>query len=58
MSGIQTHFSGDRLGGKLGKVKRLVIPSRVVKLVRDIFSEADGQYTGIKTVIESVHDLF
>jgi hypothetical protein len=46
------------LGGKLGRVKRLVIPSCVVKLVRDNFSEADGQYTGIKIVIESVHDLF
>jgi hypothetical protein len=46
------------LGGKLGRVKRLVIPSCVVKLVRDNFSEVDGQYTGIKIVIESVHDLF
>jgi hypothetical protein len=42
------------LGGKLGKVKRLVIPSCVVKLIRDNFSEADGQYTEIKTVIESI----
>ena len=43
-------------GEKLGKGK--VIPSCVVKLVRDIFAEADGQYIVFKTVIESVHDLF
>ena len=45
-------------GEKLGKGKRVVIPSCVIRKIRDHFPEPDGQYTGFKNVIHSLSDLF
>lgn len=44
-------------GEKLGKGKRVTIPSCVVKKIREHFPEQNGQYIGFKTAFESMQDL-
>ncbi|XP_071144071.1 uncharacterized protein [Mytilus edulis] len=45
-------------GERLGKGNRVVIPSCVVRKIRDAFLEDDGDYTGFKLAIDDVLDLF
>ena len=45
-------------GEKLGKGKRVVIPSCVVKSVREKFPEANEDYTGFKSAFENNEELF
>ncbi|XP_063411952.1 P2X purinoceptor 7-like [Mytilus trossulus] len=43
---------------KLGKGKRVVIPSCVVKCIREAFPESNGHYTGFRTVFDNSSHLF
>ena len=45
-------------GKKLGKGKRVIFPSCVVDAVGRKFPEPSGDYTGVKSALESITDLF
>lgn len=43
--------------GKLGKGKKVTIPSCVVTKIREHFQEQCGQYIGFRTAFDSMQDL-
>ena len=45
-------------GERLGKGKRVVIPSCVVTAIRNRFPDASNIYTGFRAVLDSISDLF
>ena len=45
-------------GEKLGKGRRVVIPSCVVKTIRKAFPDPNHDYTGFKLALDSAHELF
>ena len=47
-----------RKGEKLGKGNRAVIPSCAVLAIRNRFPEPNDNYTGFRSVVEDMRDLF
>ena len=45
-------------GEKLGKGKRVIIPSCVVTAIRTRFPDSNNDYTGFRTVLDGIRDLF
>lgn len=45
-------------GEKLGKGKRIIIPACVVGEIRKRYPDENEQYTGFRTALDSLRELF